>query len=151
MSSHVQRSALVPYAAEKMYSLVNDVEAYPLFLPHCRSARILERQEHVLLASIDLAKGALHRSFTTRNLLEPPHRIHLQLVQGPFRSLSGHWEFTALEKNRTRVALDLEFEFANRLLALAVGPVFHHLANSLVDAFVDRAQVVYGKALGSTP
>jgi ribosome-associated toxin RatA of RatAB toxin-antitoxin module len=124
------------------------VESYPEFLPHCRSARVLDKREDTIKATIELAKGALHKSFTTLNRLEAPHRIEMRLVAGPFRRLHGAWSFTEQEGRGTRVALDLEFEFSNRLVALAIGPVFNHVANSLVDAFVRRAQVVHGETYG---
>jgi ribosome-associated toxin RatA of RatAB toxin-antitoxin module len=148
MPTRIQRSALVPYSARQMFDLINDVEAYPEFLPHCRSARVLEAREGSIKATIELAKGALHKSFTTLNRLDAPNRIEMQLVDGPFRRLHGSWRFTAEEGRGTRVALDLEFEFSSRLMALAIGPVFNHVANSLVDAFVRRARSIHGDVHG---
>ncbi len=146
MGTRIQRSAHVPYSAEMMFDLVNDVDRYPEFLPHCRSARILEQRNDRVKATVELAKGALHKSFTTENRLLPPHRIEMHLVDGPFRHLHGAWTFTEQEGGGTRVALDLQFEFSNRLMALAVGPVFNHVANSLVDAFVKRARSIHGES-----
>jgi len=148
MPTRIQRTAWVPYSAEQMFDLVNDVSSYPEFLPHCRSARVLESRGDRVKATIELAKGALHKSFTTVNHLEGPHRIEMRLVQGPFRHLHGAWTFTPEAGRGTRVELDLEFEFAGRLMALAIGPVFNHVANSLVDAFVTRARDVHGDAHG---
>jgi ribosome-associated toxin RatA of RatAB toxin-antitoxin module len=148
MTTRVQRSEWVPYSAEQMFNLVNDVESYPEFLPHCRSARILESRDGRIKATIELAKGALHKSFTTLNRLEAPHRIDIRLVDGPFRSLHGSWSFTEQKGRGTQIALDLEFEFSNRLMALAIGPVFNHVANSLVDAFVRRAKVIHEESHG---
>jgi ribosome-associated toxin RatA of RatAB toxin-antitoxin module len=144
MPTRIQRSAKVSYTVEQMFALVNDVEAYPEFLPHCRSARVLEQGERHIKARVELAKGALHKSFTTLNRLEAPSRIEMKLVDGPFRRLHGAWQFTDLGGGRTRVMLDLEFEFSNRLVALALGPIFNQLANSLVDAFVGRARKIHG-------
>ncbi len=144
MPTRIQRSTWVPYSAEQMFDLVNDVDAYPEFLPHCRSAKVLESRGDHVKATIELATGALHKSFTTVNQLDYPKRIEMRLVQGPFRRLHGAWTFTRAAERGTRVALDLEFEFAGRLMALAIGPVFNHVANSLVDAFVQRARDVHG-------
>ncbi|TVP91882.1 MAG: type II toxin-antitoxin system RatA family toxin [Thioalkalivibrio sp.] len=144
MPTRIQRSAWVPYSAEQMFDLVNDVDAYPGFLPHCRSARVEESSGDQVKATIELATGALRKSFTTVNHLDYPKRIEMRLVQGPFRRLHGAWTFSRAAERGTRVALDLEFEFAGRLMALAIGPVFNHVANSLVDAFVQRAREVYG-------
>lgn len=144
MSTHVRRSALVRHSPQEMFDLVNDVGSYPEFLPHCRSAQVLEAREAEVKARIELAKGALHKSFTTLNHLDPPHRIEMQLVDGPFRRLHGVWLFSEVAPGRTSVVLDLEFEFASRLIGLALGPVFHPLVNSLVDAFVARARSIHG-------
>ncbi|MCP1727005.1 ribosome-associated toxin RatA of RatAB toxin-antitoxin module [Natronospira proteinivora] len=139
----VQREALVPYSAEAMYDLVNDIERYPDFLPWCREARVLESADTELTASLTLIKGGLRRSFTTRNRMEPGRLIDIQLVDGPFRHLEGEWRFEPLRDDASKVKLDMRFEVAG-LLDAVLGPVFHQIANSLVDAFVRRAQDRHG-------
>ncbi|MFO7953839.1 type II toxin-antitoxin system RatA family toxin [Thioalkalivibrio sp.] len=144
MASKIRRYADVPYTREQMFNLVNDVDAYPQFLPGCRSASARPRGEHEVEGTIELAKGALHKSFTTLNTLKRPESIDMRLVSGPFRRLHGTWTFSQVEGGKTRIALELEFEFANRIMAFAIGPVFNQIANSLVDAFVQRAREVHG-------
>lgn len=144
MGSKIQRSADVPYSREQMFDLVDDIDSYPQFLPGCRSASSRNRSEGQVEGTIELAKGALHKSFTTRNTLRRPESIDIRLVKGPFQRLHGTWRFTELEGGGTRISLELEFEFASRLMSFAIGPVFHQIANSLVDAFVRRAQEVHG-------
>jgi len=39
----VSKTVLVPYAAASMFSLVERVEDYPLFLPWCAGAQVHER------------------------------------------------------------------------------------------------------------
>ncbi|MFP4080971.1 MAG: type II toxin-antitoxin system RatA family toxin, partial [Ectothiorhodospira sp.] len=95
-------------------------------------------------ARVELAKGAVRKSFTTRNRLQRHKMIEMRLVDGPFRQLEGFWRFDPLEDGRTQVGLDLDFEFSSRLVSTVVGPVFHQIANSLVDAFSKRAREVYG-------
>ncbi|MCG5493214.1 MULTISPECIES: type II toxin-antitoxin system RatA family toxin [Ectothiorhodospira] len=140
----ISRQAIVPYTPQEMFDLVNDVKAYPGFLPGCRSSAVLSADEDEIKASIELAKGAVRKSFTTRNRLQRNKMIEMRLVDGPFRHLEGFWRFDALNENATRVSLDLEFEFSNRIMSAVIGPVFHQVANSLVDSFVKRARVVYG-------
>lgn len=142
----VNKSALVPYPAVQMYALVNDVERYPEFLPWCRGARILAQGESEMRASLDLARGGLHKTFATRNLLEPGRAITMTLENGPFRHLEGRWHFIDLGPDGCKVTLDMEFEFAGVLLDLMAGPVFHEICNSLVDAFIRRAANLHGKA-----
>lgn len=141
----IRKSALVPYSADEMYALVADVESYGRFLPWCGGARIVARDADTVTAAIDIAYHGVHKSFTTRNTLVPGRQMELRLVDGPFRHLHGHWRFEPLDATACKVSLDLDFEFANRLLAFAVGPVFNHIANGLVESFRARAETVYGK------
>lgn len=136
----INRSALVPFAADLMYRLVNDIEAYPQFMEGCVGARITARGDDWLEARLDLAKGGLRYSFTTRNRLTPPGAIDLTLVEGPFEYFSGRWEFHALTPAACKVALHLEFEMAGRLLGFAAKALFNTVANQLVDRLVKRAQ-----------
>jgi ribosome-associated toxin RatA of RatAB toxin-antitoxin module len=141
----INRHALVPYTPAEMFALVDDVEAYPSFLPWCRQARVLARSDDEVRATIELAKGSIRKSFTTCNRLQRDKMIEMRLVEGPFSRLEGFWRFDALTDGRSsKVALDLEFEFSNRLVAMAIGPVFNQIANTLVDAFVKRANETYG-------
>jgi ribosome-associated toxin RatA of RatAB toxin-antitoxin module len=141
----IHRSALVPYSAPAMYALVSDIETYPQFLPWCGGARVVSREGEALVASIDIAYHGVHKSFTTRNRLVQDASIEMRLLQGPFKHLRGLWHFTALDPQSSKVALDMEFEFSNRLLAMVIGPVFTQIANGLVDSFLKRAIEVYGR------
>ncbi len=144
----ISRNALVPYSVEEMYRLVEDIEAYPSFLPWCRSTAVLERDEaqQQVKASIEIAKGALNKSFTTINRMQKNKMIEMRLLKGPFKHLEGFWRFDALKgAEACKISLDLDFEFENRLIALAVGAVFNQIANTMVDAFSKRAVEVYGE------
>lgn len=144
--SHIHRTALVHYSRQEMYDLVNDVESYADFLPWCRSASIQSQSETEMVASVEIARGVLNKTFTTRNRLYPPERIEVNLVDGPFRQLQGYWQFEALKTaNACKVILDLEFEFDSAAMSIAARPVFMHIATTLVDAFCKRAEEVYGK------
>jgi len=144
--SHIQRSALVHYSPAEMYQLVNNVVDYPAFLPWCRSSRLISETETEMTASIEIAKGVLNKTFITRNQLQRDKRIDLHLVEGPFKKLSGYWQFDALKtENACKVNLDLEFEFDNAMMSIAAKPIFTQIANSLVDAFCKRAVEVYGE------
>lgn len=141
----ITRSALVMYTPEQMFKLVNDVDAYPQFLPWCRDSRIISENEQVICATLDIAKGGIRHTFSTRNTLEPHQSIRIELIDGPFRHLEGHWQFNSIGNNEgCRIQLDMDFEFSTRLLDLALGPVFTQISGSLVDAFCKRAREIYG-------
>jgi len=144
--SHIQRSALVYYSPLEMYQLVNDVADYASFLPWCRSAAVKSETKDEMIASVEIAKGVLNKTFTTRNQLQKGQRIELELVDGPFKTLSGSWQFDALKtENACKVSLELDFEFDNAMMSIAAKPIFTQIANSLVDSFCKRAVVVYGE------
>jgi len=140
----VNKSALLEYSAVQMFNLVNDIESYPTFLPWCSAARILKRDDSQVEASISISHSGVNKTFATRNVLKPFESIELNLLDGPFKSLQGIWRFHALQDNACKVSLELDYEFSSKLLGLVVGPVFNQIANSLVDAFCDRARSVYG-------
>ena len=144
--SHIQRSALVHYSPAEMYQLVNNVADYASFLPWCRSSVVRSETETEMIATVEIAKGILNKAFTTHNQLQKDKRIELQLVNGPFKKLSGYWQFDALKtENACKVSLDLEFEFDNAMMSIAAKPIFTQIANSLVDSFCKRAVEVYGE------
>ena len=140
----VSRSALVPYSAAQMYALVDGIKQYPEFLPWCRSAVEHSRDSAEVRASIEIAKGAVNKAFTTCNKMTPGAQIEMSLLDGPFKHLHGFWRFDALRENACKVSLELDFEFSNRLVSMAIGPVFNQVANTMVDCFVERARSVYG-------
>lgn len=135
----VHRSALVEKPAKQLYQLVIDVESYPEFLPWCSRASIGEQTDELQVASVSIDAKVKEITFTTRNTLTPHSHIGLQLVEGPFRSLSGEWRFSELSPTASKVELDLEFEFASGALAFAIKPVFQKIAETMLDAFVARA------------
>lgn len=139
----IYRHALMPYSAEQMYAVVNGVEYYPEFLPWCARTAILSQTETSLEASILMQKGRLNHQFSTRNTMQPGESIHIELIEGPFRKLSGDWSFSDVPGQGSKIELKMEFEFSNRLIGALIGPVFTQIANSLVDAFCRRAHQLY--------
>ncbi|WP_407332328.1 SRPBCC family protein [Enterovibrio sp. 27052020O] len=139
----ITRSALVPFSADQMFKLVNDVEAYPAFVPGCSGSRVLEASDRAMTASVDVAKAGIRKTFTTRNELVEGQAIKMELVDGPFRKLVGGWHFTSLDADACKIELNLDFEFTNSLVEMAFGRVFNELAVNMVTAFTQRARVVY--------
>lgn len=141
----IRRHALVRYTPDRMFDLVNDIEAYPTRFPWCAGAAVLARDGDVAMtARLDLRLAGLTQSFTTRNTLERPGRLHLHLVDGPLRTLEGEWTFDALGDDGCRIALTLDFEVAGRLTGAALRIGFQGLANRMVDDFCAAAAKLYG-------
>ncbi|HNP63201.1 MAG TPA: type II toxin-antitoxin system RatA family toxin [Woeseiaceae bacterium] len=140
----VARSALVPYTAEQMYALVEEVDAYPDFLPWCTGVIVHSRNAEEIDATLELERGSIRKSFRTRNSLQPGKAMKLELIGGPFKHLEGFWLFEQLGTDGSKVSLDLEFEFESRVTDAVFGSFFESTCNSLVNSFTDRARKVYG-------
>lgn len=141
----VKKSALVLHSAQEMFDLVADVERYPQFLPWCHAAQLLSRTEQEICGRIEVARLGIRQAFSTCNRIDPPHRMDIELRDGPFRKLRGGWTFTELRADACKVELELDFEFSGQLIDQAFGAVFGQIANSLVDAFCQRADELYGE------
>lgn len=140
----VNRTALVLHTTEQMFDLINDVRRYPEFLPWCSGTEVIAESEEMLEATLKLSKGGLSYDFTTRNSLVRPVSMTIGLVNGPFKSLEGVWTFTELSDEACKVELNLSFEFEGKLTGMAMSKVFNSVATTLVDAFVSRADQIYG-------
>lgn len=144
MTTHIQRSALLPYPAQALYDLVNDVASYPEFLPWCSASEVLESSEAQMRASLTVAKGGISQRFITRNQLVPGESIVMELEQGPFSQLHGIWHFKALTDKACKISLDLSFDYDGPLIKATLGPLFNQAANTMVDAFCQRAKQLHG-------
>ncbi len=140
----VEKSALVKFSAHQMYDLVEDIESYPDFLPWCAGSRIINRNNNIVDAELQIAKGGFSKNFTTRNILDAGGRISISLINGPFSYLEGVWKFMPLREDASKITLDLEFEMSGKLVSLAFGAVFHQICNTMVSSFTQRAKQVYG-------
>ncbi len=141
----VHKSVMLDYSAEQMYALVENIEAYPSFLPWCDSVDVQrDNVNHTAIATISINFCGIRQNFSTCNVNTAPVSIQMRLVRGPFRKLDGRWTFTALDDHRCRVELHLNYDYSHFFLAKLIGPVFDIVTNSLVDSFCERARKIYG-------
>jgi len=144
---NIHKSVLIWYSPEEMFRLVTDVDRYPEFLPWCDHAQVQSHTEDGMVAEIGIALAGLKQAFTTRNTHIKGRSVQMQLVDGPFSRLSGGWTFSPVgdgSQRACKVELELHYGFSSAALSAIVGPVFDKIAASLVDAFVQRAEQVYG-------
>ncbi|MEP6943857.1 MAG: type II toxin-antitoxin system RatA family toxin [Betaproteobacteria bacterium] len=141
--ANVRKSVLVPYSREQMFTLVEAVEDYPTFLPWCGGVEVVERRGARTVVRIDIDFHGVRAHFTTANHNEAPERITMALRDGPFRKLDGGWKFRALAKGACKVEFALKYEFATKPLEALIGPVFEHVADTFIDAFVRRAESMH--------
>lgn len=140
----VHKSVLLAYSAEQMFALVDKIEDYPKFLPWCGGAEVREREDNRVVATLTINYHGIKQSFTTENINTPPTAMNMALIDGPFKHLTGTWHFRPLRVDACKVEFDLHYEFSSRVLEQIIGPVFSKIANSFVDSFCKRAEIVYG-------
>lgn len=142
--AQVEKSVLVEHSSHAMYSLVDSVEDYPLFLPWCGGTEVKWRDDMTTVATIHIDYMGVKQSFTTENSKSPHTEMNLSLQEGPFTHLQGHWRFLALGEGACKIEFRLSYAFSSRVLETVLTPVFNHIANTFVDAFVSRADKLYG-------
>ncbi|PTU32096.1 type II toxin-antitoxin system RatA family toxin [Stenotrophobium rhamnosiphilum] len=142
----LERSALLTFSADELYRLVADIESYPQFLPGCVSARVESADETLVRARVGFRVKGLSDSFATENRMEHGTRIHMKLLDGPFKQLSGVWEFQPLAERACKVTLKISLEFGSRIMEGTLAPLINSAIGSVMDAFKQRAEVVYGKS-----
>jgi ribosome-associated toxin RatA of RatAB toxin-antitoxin module len=141
----ISRSALLPYSAARMFALVDDIAAYPQYMNGCVGADILQRDHQSVTARLTLGKAGLRYSFTTRNKLEPPHAMKMELVEGPFRKFNAEWRFEPLADSACKLSYDMEFEMA-ALVDAMLASLFEATASEMVNAVTRRARQLYGNS-----
>lgn len=141
---NVSRSALLNYSAQQMYDIVADIELYPEFLPWCDSIDVLDRQQNQITAKMNIVYGGLNFGFTTRNSNFPCHAIELELVEGPFTDLNGHWKFLRLSETACKASIEMNFNFDSNLAKSVIAKVFQKIVTKQLDAFQKRAKQLHG-------
>jgi ribosome-associated toxin RatA of RatAB toxin-antitoxin module len=140
----INRSAIVEHSAQQMFSLVDDIESYPRFLPWCRAAKVDQRTAEQVQATLSVGMRGLKQTFSTRNELHPPEGMEMRLLKGPFRHFAATWRFKPLSAQACAVEFSLEYEMAGPLARL-LEPLFDHIADTMVDAFTRRANDLHGQ------
>lgn len=141
--AQVEKSVLVPHSATQMYQLVDAPERYPEFLPWCGGVDLKWRDEAITVATLHIDYHGIKQNFTTENTKTFPTLMDIKLVDGPFRHLEGVWRFIPLSEDACKIEFKLHYEFSSHLLEKIIAPVFSHIANTFVDAFVERAEIIY--------
>lgn len=140
----VHKSVLLPFSAEQMFALVDNIEDYPKFLPWCGGAEVKQREGNKVVATLKINYHGVKQTFTTENTNTPPTEMNMALIEGPFKHLNGTWLFKPLRSDACKIEFNLHYEFSSRLLEQLIGPVFSMIANSFVESFVKRAEALYG-------
>ncbi len=140
----LKKTVLVTHSAEQMFDLIEAAEHYPEFLPWCARAAIVRRDDDVVVADIEVAVHGVRFGFRTSNPKRRPEWMAVELESGPFRHFRGEWKLRPLAAQGCRIDFDMRYEFDHTVLGKVAAPVFDRVANTLVDAYVARADKIHG-------
>ena len=149
MPTHAEER-LLRYRPDQLFDLVADVERYPEFLPWCAGVRVIQREDSVILADMLVGFKMVRERFTSRVSLDPPHRIDVVYLHGPFRHLNNHWIFKPRDGG-CLIDFHIDFEFRSRILRAMMGPLFNEAVRRMVGAFETRAGTLYGTSGRDAP
>ena len=150
MLKTIHTKKVVSYSSFQMFDLVDNIDDYPKFLPWCDQSLVHSRSNKEVEASLIVGLRGVKKTFSTRNILERPRKIEIQLIDGPFRSLNGLWSFNDINKRQSEIQLNLQFEILISPLSHIFDSFFEQIVNSQISAFEDRAKDLYSNNLKET-
>ncbi len=148
----VNKQILLPYSAQNMYDLVNNVEKYPQFLPWCSKVEVFIKTTEIIDAKLHIDFKGIKQFFHTNNINKigtDNSSIEMKFVDGPFKYFSGQWLFKKIGDNACKVCFNLDYEFSSKILENIIGPVFKIITNTFVDCFVNRAKIIYSNNIST--
>lgn len=139
----INKTAIVPYQPSAIFALVTDIPNYPKYLPWCKRAEIQSQSGNEVIGAVYIEYLKIRTHFITKNINTAPTKIEMTLVDGPFKHLSGTWEFTPLGPNGCKISFNLKYQFSNHLLEKLIGPVFGYISKNIMDHFIQEANKRY--------
>ena len=124
---------------ETIFNLINDIKSYPNYLPWCTKSEVTGESTDIIIGKIFISKSFINWNFSTKNTIKKNESISLELVDGPFESLTGKWLFSPINQFNTRVSLDIDYEFKSSIIELSIEPIFSSIMNSILKSFVQEA------------
>ena len=124
---------------ETIFNLINDIKSYPDYLPWCTRSEVKEESADIIIGKIFISKSFINWNFSTKNTIKKNESISLELVDGPFESLTGKWLFSSINQFNTRVSLDIDYKFKSSIIELSIEPIFTSIMNSILESFIQEA------------
>ena len=144
MPTHSE-TKILPYTPDQMFALVGDVARYPQFLPWCTGARIIKREEDMIIAELTIGYKMISEKFVSRVHLDHENKsIHVGYISGPLKYLRNEWQFEKMPKKKCRVNFFVHFEFSNPILSTIMNMFFDVAFRQMVQSFEQRAAEIYG-------
>lgn len=161
-AQRVKEKVILPYTPKELYDIVSDVDSYHQFLPYCLGSRVIgpsdssrakENRQHassIVDAELTIGFSAFRESYVSEVSMRPNEWVLAHAKPSPlFHELHTAWHFRPLPAGTsislTEVTFILSFAFSSPFYAAVAGQVFEKLSSSMIEAFRQRAQSVYGQ------
>ncbi|MBP9743269.1 MAG: type II toxin-antitoxin system RatA family toxin [Burkholderiales bacterium] len=139
----ITKTVLVPYTTRQMFNLISDIENYAQYLPWCTKSEIRNRMDNQVTGAVYLEYLKVKLHFVTLNTNIAYSAIKMELVEGPFKHLTGMWNFMPLGDTGCKIEFNLEYKFANNVLEKIIGPMFNYISKNIVECFIQEAKKKY--------
>ena len=133
----IKRSIEIQDAHHSIYSMIADIEQYPIFLPWCESAEIIQSHGDTIIAKLCLNIFGFRTSITTENQMKEPENIKMTLKSGPFRKFNASWFFESKSASTTQVKYVMNYQLIN--------PIVERIIEKNIDSFVDQLMESFAK------
>ncbi len=134
----------LPWSATQMFDLVADVARYGEFLPWVSAVCVRSNSDTEMVADLIVGFKGLRENFTSRVHKVQPESIRVDYVDGPLKFLHNQWLFADLPEGGSTIDFTVDFAFKSKVFEALAGQVFERALNKMTDAFVSRAESLYG-------
>ena len=135
------REVIINHNSEKLFNIVLDLENYPDFIPWCSSMTVHSRSNSEIFADMYVKykfilaqKFGSHVKFDKNNLT-----IETSYVEGPLKDLTTKWKFEEIDKDKSKIFFDVNFEFKNYLHQKLAETFYPLIEKKMIDSFKERA------------
>jgi coenzyme Q-binding protein COQ10 len=134
------------YSPEQLFDLVVDVDQYPNFLPWVIAARVTSHRDRTMSVAMRMGTRFLSKHFTTKAFLTKPHRVEINSYDPMFECFDQVWTFEPVTGGGTNVEYRVDIKFKSHILQTLFGISFAERSNTMVKAYMHRAQYLYGQS-----
>lgn len=140
MSIHFKESKTLPFAAQKLFALVADVESYPRFIKGCQALKVLTKTQKGCRAQVTAGMGFFSESYTCDVVFNPPTHILVESIEGPFKAMKNSWTFDVITPSQTKVTFEIDLEFSSSIQQFFMEGAFANFAKDIMLSFETEAQ-----------
>ncbi len=141
-----QTEKKVAFSATQIFDLIMDIEKYPEFLSWVTGARIISRNNNLVIAELTICFKGYKTSYisnVTTEFSDNNYKITIHSENGPFKILKNIYTISSINNHSCLINFDNMFEFRIRIIDHLISKIFAKKAEEIISSFEDRAKKIY--------